>query len=198
MANDFMGKVKENWQQRAMESTTFRAELRLVPRQLKRVLFAVYAAALGVLVWLSVSMPNIHLFGIAVEPLPLRLLAVFGALTGIAAGVSFYVMLMVYIGRDASRRGMSPVLWVLVALFVPYLIGVILYFVLRDALPVNCPQCGSKVSAQFTFCPACKFNLRPHCPGCHFPLRVGYRFCPRCGFSLHTDAAIPGAAEAHS
>ena len=196
MANhkDFVERIKDNWRQRGRESTTLRAELRVIPRPLKTVLFALYVGALGAVFWISVSMPGLRPFGISVTPLSLELLAVFGAVTAIAVGVSFFVMLLAYVGCDARRRGMSPVLWVLVALLVPYLIGVLLYFVVREPLPVNCPQCGGTVSAQFNFCPACQFNLRPNCPQCRMPVHAGDRFCPHCGFSLHSDAPAPASA----
>lgn len=184
----FVGKIRNNWRQRAMERTTFRAELRVVPRWLMKLLLVLYLAALGIGFGLSVSMPTLRPFGISVKPLALELLAVFGAVTGVAILASAFVMLLGYIGCDAKRRGMSPVLWVLVSLVVPYLIGVLLYFVLREPLPFNCPQCGQAVSAQFNFCPACQFNLRPSCPRCRLAIHPGDRFCPHCGFPLHSEA----------
>jgi RNA polymerase subunit RPABC4/transcription elongation factor Spt4 len=190
MSNEggFVGKIRNNWRQRATESTTFRAELRVVPRWLMKLLAVLYLAALGIVFGLSVSMPNLRPFGISVRPLAIELLAVFGAVTGVAIVVSAFVMLLGYVAGDAKRRDMSPILWVLVALFVPYLIGVLLYFVLREPLPFRCPQCGQVVSAQFNFCPACQFNLRPSCPQCRLAVNPAERFCPHCGFPLHSDA----------
>jgi Double zinc ribbon len=194
----FVERMRDNWRQRATERTTLQAELRVIPRQLEHLLFALYVVALGVVFWISVSRPGLRPFGISVEPVPLELLAMFGVVTAIATVVSLFVMLMVYIGCDAKRRGMSPVLWVLIALLVPYLIGVLLYFVVREPLPFNCPQCGAAVTAQFNFCPACQFNLRPNCPQCRMAVRAADRFCPHCGFSLHSDAPAPAsAAEVH-
>jgi hypothetical protein len=193
MSNEggFMGRMRNNWRQRAIESTTFREELRMIPRQLEWVLFAVYVVGLGVVFWISVYRPSLRPFGIEVKPLPLELLAMFAVVTAIATVASVFVMLIVYIGCDAKRRGMSPVLWVLVSLVVPYLIGVLLYFVMREPLPFKCPQCGKVVSAQFNFCPACQFNLRPSCPQCRIAVRTGDRFCPHCGFLLRSDAPAP-------
>jgi len=148
--------------------------------------------------WVSVYMPNLPLFGITVEPLALELLAVFGAVTGLAICVSAFVMLLGYIGVDAKRRGMSPVLWVLVSLFVPYLIGIIVYLVLREPLAFECPRCGRLVNPQFNFCPSCQYNLRPNCPQCRREVRYGDRFCPHCGFGLESTpprATVPTGAQ---
>ena len=197
--DDFVGRIKNSWRQRASEQTTFKAELRVIPRWLRWLLGALYLTALAVVFWISVSMPGFPVFGIQGEPLALKLLAVFGIITALAAGASAFVMLFAYIACDARRRGMSPVLWVLVSLFVPYLIGVIVYFVVREPLPFNCPQCGRAVNAQFNFCPACQFNLRPNCPQCRGFVRPGDRFCPHCGFGLQSPAADPQApAGAHA
>src|SRR6185437_6598898 len=56
-----------------------------------------------------------------------------------------------YIYGDAKRRAMRYVMWTLLAIFVPDLIGVIIYFILRDALPVDCPSCHNLVPSKFTF-----------------------------------------------
>ena len=60
-------------------------------------------------------------------------------------GVAFlgaYVLLVGYVYGDARRRGMNHVLWTLLAIFIPNAIGIILYFILRDPVPVPCPTCG--------------------------------------------------------
>ena len=46
------------------------------------------------------------------------------------------VLLVGYVWADAKRRGMNAVLWLLLAIFIPNAIGIILYFILRDPLPV--------------------------------------------------------------
>jgi len=182
--DDFMGRMRNNWRQRATESTTFTAELRVIPRWLVKLLAVLYVLALAIVLWMSVSMPNFPVFGIEGEIPALKLLAVFGIVSALALVVSGFVLFFGYIGADAKRRGMSPVLWVLVSLLVPYLIGAILYFVVREPLPFNCPHCGRAVNAQFNFCPGCQFNLRPNCPQCRRSTRPGDRFCPQCGYTL--------------
>jgi RNA polymerase subunit RPABC4/transcription elongation factor Spt4 len=193
--NDFMGRIKDNWQQRAKERTTFKSELRIIPRGIVWLMCALYLVALAVVFWISITMPNFPVFGMAVESLPLKLLAVFGIVTALAIVASAFLMFYGYIGADAKRRGMSPVLWVLVSLLVPYLIGIILYFIVREPLPLICPQCGGMVNSQFNFCPNCKFNLRPACPECRRAINPGDRFCPHCGFTMDAASAAPPNAQ---
>ncbi|HET7100791.1 MAG TPA: zinc ribbon domain-containing protein, partial [Terriglobia bacterium] len=119
-----------------------------------------------------------------------------GIVTAIAIPVSAFLMLIGYIGADARRRGMSGLLWVLVSLLVPYLIGIILYFIVRDPLSLDCPQCGSKVNPHFNFCPGCQFNLRPNCPQCRRAVATGAHFCPHCGFKLQAGGPAEQVAPA--
>lgn len=89
-----------------------------------------------------------------------------------------------YVNGDAKRRGMRYVMWTLLAIFVPYLIGVIVYFLLRTPLPRACPGCGNTVKAGFTFCPHCGTTLQPTCPNCGSAVEVGWANCPQCGQGL--------------
>jgi RNA polymerase subunit RPABC4/transcription elongation factor Spt4 len=193
--NDVVGRLKNNWRQRACESTTFRAELRVIPRWLIKVLFVLYVVALAIVFYAIFAAPGNFTRPVPGESMALNGLVMFGIVTAGAIAVSAFVMLIGYIGCDAKRRGMSPVLWVLVAILVPYLIGAILYFVVREPLPFNCPQCGRTVNAQFNFCPACQFNLRPNCPECRRAIHPDDRFCPHCGFTLPSDTPAPADSQ---
>jgi len=195
--SDFLGRIQDNWRQRAGERTTFRAEFRVIPARLKKVLWALYLAAVVVAVLTSIFAPHSLMKPLVGEPLALRLFAMLGIVTAAAIAASVLFLFYGYIWADAKRRGMSPVLWVLVALLVPYLIGAILYFVIREPLPLNCPQCGRAVNPHFNFCPGCQFNLRPNCSQCRRAIRAGDRFCPHCGAALEAEASVqadaPGA-----
>lgn len=190
-SDQFFGRIKDNWRQRANERPSFALELRVIPRWLVWLLSALYVSALIIVFLLSVLMPALPLFGVEGEPLALKLLAMFGIVTAITIFLGSYILLIGYINRDAKRRGMSPWLWTVIAIFVPYLAGVIIYFVLREPLPFECPRCGRLVNAQFNFCPSCQCNLRPNCPNCRREIRSGDRFCPHCGLTL--EAAAPQA-----
>ena len=94
------------------------------------------------------------------------------------------VLLIGYINGDARRRGMRYVMWTLLAIFVPNAIGIILYFVLRDPLPVFCPQCAAPVARTHTFCPHCGGALKTACPQCRRAAESGWKNCAFCGARL--------------
>jgi RNA polymerase subunit RPABC4/transcription elongation factor Spt4 len=116
------------------------------------------------------------------------------ALMGLLAGavIACYLLLIGYITRDARRRGMSPVLWTFVAILVPNALGIILYFILRQPIRSDCPQCGSFVQSAFNFCPHCSHKLSPSCPKCQHMVSATDVYCPYCGTPL-TAAVTPGA-----
>ena len=191
-ANEFMGSVRKNWRQRSTERTTFKDELRIVPRGLLTLVIVLYLVALAVGEAVNYAgyrgiIPDgepFPQFGVAGSGL-----AVAGLIT--AGAVAFGVLLLFYgyIYADAKRRGMSPVLWLVVTIFIPYLVGVVIYFIVREPLPFNCPQCGAPVTVQFNFCPRCQLNLRPNCPQCRREIASGDRFCRNCGAPIGSNAA---------
>lgn len=113
---------------------------------------------------------------------PVALQVLIATLAGSALGA---VMLLVgYVNRDAKRRGMNHILWTILVLVVPNAIGYIIYFVVRQPILGNCPQCGATTNPTFNFCPKCKFNLHPACPHCHRGIEAGATFCPYCSAEL--------------
>lgn len=144
-----------------------------------------WTAALVALAFAAL-MAGIFLLPVAVnEPkallfvLPVFFLSLIG---GVALGI--YVLLVGYVYGDARRRGMNHVLWTLLAIFIPNAIGVILYFILRDPIPVPCPSCGALARKGHAFCASCGAAVRPACPECRQPLETGWRNCARCGAGL--------------
>jgi hypothetical protein len=113
-----------------------------------------------------------------------------GLLIGLVAGC--WLLLIGYINRDAKRRGMSPTLWTIVAIIIPNALGIILYFVLRQALQMLCSQCGHAVQSSFSYCPQCSCKLSPNCPQCQRAVDVQALYCPYCGTSLRCQAAPVG------
>ena len=118
---------------------------------------------------------------------PIFLLTLVGAVP-----IVIYVLLLGYVWGDARRRGMNHVLWTLLALFIPYAVGVILYFLLRDPVPVPCPACGAPARKGHAYCASCGTAVRPACPHCCQPVDAGWRNCASCGQSL--QPAGPAAA----
>jgi RNA polymerase subunit RPABC4/transcription elongation factor Spt4 len=116
------------------------------------------------------------------------------ALLGLGMGLLLGSLLLLigYINRDAKRRGMSPVLWTIMAVIIPNALGIILYFLLRQPLGSTCPQCGNAVQTGFNFCPRCNHKLGPSCPQCQRLVGVNDIYCPYCGTSLR-DQAFPAS-----
>ncbi len=115
-------------------------------------------------------------------PLKVALVAVVPVLT------IGYSLLVGFIYADAKRRRMRHVMWAWLAL-VPYFVGVILYFILRDPLPTPCPRCGADVPRAFAFCPACGASVHPTCSQCGKPLQNEWMNCPHCGVPVPRSAA---------
>jgi len=117
---------------------------------------------------------------------PFFLLAAFGA-----AAAAVFVLLVGYVYGDARRRRMNHVLWTLLAIFIPNAIGIILYFILRDPMPVPCPACGTPAQKGHAFCASCGSAVRAACGQCRQPLEAGWRVCPRCGTPLEATTTAP-------
>jgi Double zinc ribbon len=98
------------------------------------------------------------------------------------------VLLIGYINADARRRGMRYVMWTLLAIFLPYSLGIVLYFVLRDPLPVCCGKCGAPGRPSFAFCPQCGAGLSTACPACKRPVDSGWKRCAYCSTPLNPSA----------
>jgi len=95
-----------------------------------------------------------------------------------------YTVLIGYVYGDARRRGMRYVMWTLLAIFLANGIGIILYFILRDPLPVHCTRCGAGVQPSHAFCPRCGGGVQPACQACHRILQPGWTHCAWCGNQL--------------
>lgn len=100
------------------------------------------------------------------------------------------VLIGVYVYRDASDRGMNAVLWTLVAVLAPSLIGFIIYLLVRSSYSnLKCRVCGTRVRENYVVCPGCGTKLKPCCPNCSAPVEPGWKVCPRCAAPLpeHQD-----------
>jgi hypothetical protein len=105
--------------------------------------------------------------------------AVFGLLF-----LFFAIGIGIYVYRDARQRGMEPIVWTLVAIFIPYFIGLIIYLVTRKPLQSTCPSCGAGAPWKAPFCPSCGRAICRVCPKCQTSVQNGARFCHACGLEL--------------
>ncbi|HLZ90621.1 MAG TPA: zinc ribbon domain-containing protein [Candidatus Acidoferrum sp.] len=113
--------------------------------------------------------------------------ALVGIITGVSLVCAIIIFMVGYVHQDAKRRGMHSALWTfLVIVLMPssLVLGFIIYLLMREPLPYNCPQCGSLVGARFNFCPNCKCNLHPACPQCKREVAETDKFCAYCGQDL--------------
>ncbi len=167
------------------EHLRFAEEIRLIPRAVFWV-----AIVLFVLAQIIAQLVRIANGGTPLWPeLSTRAnaLGVAGIVALVSIPVAAVLFLIAYVNRDAARRGMNAALWTfIVILLLPAwaVTGFLIYFLLREPLPFDCPQCGKTVSAKFNFCPNCKYNLRPTCPQCKHEVGADDRFCPHCAYQL--------------
>ena len=170
--------------------TRFEEEWALVPAGARWVAVLVALAMTGL-------MASLFLLPLVVEHeyrgllfvFPVFLLSLIGA---VMLGV--YVLLVGYVYGDARRRGMNQVMWTLLAVFVPSAVGVILYFILRDPIPVPCPSCATPARKGHAYCASCGTAVRAACPQCRQPVEAGWRNCARCGAALTTASPPPPPA----
>ena len=111
-----------------------------------------------------------------------------------AALIILWGAVLIWVYRDAGKRGMSGILWLLLVL-IGNIIGLLIYAIVRSETPVRrpaegscppekCPGCGNSLAVGYTFCPYCGKNLKKTCPACGKPVEGGWKACPVCGASL--------------
>jgi hypothetical protein len=182
---------------RKNENLRFWQEFKIVPRWLIWTVFVLFliAQGIGLLVNLHPALNGKVAFPPELQDHPaLAFLALFGIITVFSLVFAIMIFMVGYVNKDAKRRGMHSGLWTfLVIVLMPgyFILGFIIYFLMREPLPYNCPQCGATVGARYNFCPNCKCNLRPACPQCKREVAETDKFCVNCGQDL-THPATSG------
>jgi len=167
--------------------TRFDQEWALVPEGARwtAVLVCLAAAAFTGSIFLGPAIASREATAILVMT-PLFLLSLLGL-----AFLGAFVLLIGYVYGDSRRRGMNQVLWTLLAIFIPNAIGIILYFILRDPVPVPCPSCGALARKGHAYCAGCGTAVRPACPHCRHPTEPGWRNCACCGAAIAAAGVLP-------
>jgi len=107
-----------------------------------------------------------------------------------------WIFVIVWVYRDAERRGMNGLLWALLVL-IGNIIGLLIYLIVRsDSIPSlkaghttqACPSCQKEVDSAFVFCPYCAARLQTVCPECGKPTEENWKACPHCGKKLKEEA----------
>ena len=186
---------------RKREHSSFRNELRIIPKWLFVLCLLLYILAL--IIGFSVNHHGFETNGpifpgdesLRHDPeLSYFELGCLITLSAVALSILFFSLGYVY--RDAKRRGMNPGLWTLLVLLLSggyFFIGFIIYLLVREPLPFTCPQCSASVNARFNFCPSCKCNLHPACPQCQREVSDTDKFCPYCATELAHAKPAPTA-----
>ena len=119
------------------------------------------------------------------------LIAKVGIISIIPVAILVYSALVGFIYADAKRRRMRHVMWTWLAL-IPYFVGVILYFILRDPMPAPCIICGMEVPQAFAYCPGCGASIHPTCSQCGKRLQREWANCPHCGNRVASSSGVQG------
>jgi len=202
IAETFSERKRLNQLRKRKENLRFWNELRIIPRWLFGLVAVLYVLAL--VIALTINMAQSHnpngndMFPPGLRDNPaLAQLALSGLITLVTLCFAFFIFMIAYVNRDASRRGMNSALWtILVIVFLPTwgLIGLVIYLLMREPLPYPCPECATTVNARFNFCPNCKCNLHPACPQCKREVGELDKFCPHCGNDLKAATQAEPAA----
>ncbi|MFH1943059.1 MAG: zinc ribbon domain-containing protein [bacterium] len=103
-----------------------------------------------------------------------------------------WIAVIVWVYKDAERRGMNGILWALLV-FIGNLIALLIYLIVRsDNLPTSdrtlatrpCSNCQKPVTPNYVFCPHCGTRLQAVCPKCERPIEDDWQVCPSCGEKL--------------
>jgi RNA polymerase subunit RPABC4/transcription elongation factor Spt4 len=121
--------------------------------------------------------------------------------------VILWIAVIVWVYKDAERRGMSGVLWALLV-FIGSIVGLLIFLIVRQDHPMlgetgspgtpaapqapppaalTCPSCKKPVEKKFTYCPYCGAPLQPVCKNCGKSVDPGWKACPYCGASLKSE-----------
>ncbi len=186
---------------RKKENLRFWEEFRIIPRWLIVLVIVLFLAAQATALFVNL---NAARFGGEIFPPDLKndpataSVALAGIVTAVSLVMASLIFMVAYVNRDAKRRGMNSTLWTLLVLILSpgwLIIGFVIYFLMREPMPYQCPQCGSTVGARFNFCPNCKCNLHPSCPQCKREIAETDKFCPYCGNDLRAAANTEPAVQ---
>lgn len=91
----------------------------------------------------------------------------------------YWVLIALWLYRDAARCGLSPLYWGLIGLFTN-IIGLIVYKIYKRSMAI-CPACGTAQSADHLYCSACGTQLGTRCESCGCKVGPKDSFCHHCG-----------------
>lgn len=97
--------------------------------------------------------------------------------------VVLYIKLLIWVYRDAKKRNMDEVIWLLIAVFTG-IIGLIIYLIVRDPIvPEKTEQPPKTVITRVEPKAEEKRDVK-YCPACGSPVSEKAEFCSLCGEKL--------------
>jgi hypothetical protein len=129
------------------------------------------------------------MFAMPYLPMQIEILGGILCLAFVAIWFIIWLLIAIWVYRDAESRGMSGVLWLLIVILLG-LIGIIIYLVIRKDKP-QYPHGAPYPPQQYGQYPpppppppayqqAPTQEMRM-CPGCGRQIPVNYNVCPHCG-----------------
>lgn len=91
----------------------------------------------------------------------------------------YWVLVALWMYRDAARCKLSPLYWGLIGLFTNP-IGLIVYKIYKHSATL-CPACGAAQSAGHLYCSFCGAQLGARCANCGGKVGAKDSFCHHCG-----------------
>jgi len=113
---------------------------------------------------------------------------VFGIMLLIVIGLLSVISTFIY--KDAPKHNMEPWMWMCIAVFVPNLLGLLIYLIIRSdnkTVKVKCITCGNNVKEEYNICPYCGNSLDYKCRECGTKISPNWILCPKCGTKTEKD-----------
>lgn len=101
------------------------------------------------------------------------------AIIGIAVGVWYWLLVMLWTYRESYRMGADTTLWVLAALV--FNLAAIAALYLYGMWKGTCTNCGRIRSGSGRFCDRCGSLLKRECPQCGQEMAASSVYCSNCG-----------------
>lgn len=136
-------------------------------------------------------------------------------------GLLIQIVLAVWVGVDAGKRGMSGWLWGLLVFFTG-IVGLLVYAIVCTAgtsgarngvaappappppdipapsaatapglVTLHCLSCDGTIQPEFKVCPYCGARVVQDCPSCGTRTEPGWKVCPQCGVQLGGGSPRP-------
>lgn len=104
--------------------------------------------------------------------------------------IGLLIVISTFIYRDAPKHNMDPWMWMCIAVFVPNLLGLLIYLIVRSDNKTpkeRCISCGNNVNKDYNICPYCGNSLDCKCPKCGTKISPNWILCPKCGTKTEKD-----------